>query len=238
MLSRHMNRKSSFIFKLSIAYIAVVVFVILFTCIFFIFIGSKFVLIRRRTRLVIGNLIKQLASWHSSSWSVRPFVKSMHMFFMIRQSVLRGVFKKNQEVTTLCWWFYDADRFKILVTESLCWRLFSVCWSFFQFIKSATNISNLSPTFCLRHPSPTSISPNQDSTRIQILSQSENDSIILKTNLVNEIFATKFATERSFLGNFIKNSSICFFIIAPWRHTLAGVITFYQFTPLIKLPIV
>ena len=27
-------------------------------------------------------------------------------------------------MTTLCWWFYDGDRFKMLVTDSLCRRLF------------------------------------------------------------------------------------------------------------------
>ena len=37
-------------------------------------------------------------------------------------------------LTTLCGWFYDGDRFKILATESLCWRL------------SVTNILKLSPT--------------------------------------------------------------------------------------------
>ena len=30
-------------------------------------------------------------------------------------------------VTTLCRWIYDGDRFNILATESLCWRL-SSCW--------------------------------------------------------------------------------------------------------------
>ena len=40
-----------------------------------------------------------------------------------------------------------------MVTESLCWRLFSLCWWFFsmyeigrQHLKSVTNIFNLSPT--------------------------------------------------------------------------------------------
>ena len=41
----------------------------------------------------------------------------------------------------------NGDRFKMLVTESLCWRLFSWCWWFsHQHPESATNISNLSPT--------------------------------------------------------------------------------------------
>ena len=53
-------------------------------------------------------------------------------------------------VITLCWWFYDGDRFKMLVTESLCWRLFSLYWWFFQCI---TNTSRL------QYPSPTSMSP-------------------------------------------------------------------------------
>ena len=49
-------------------------------------------------------------------------------------------------VTSLCLWLYDGDWFEILVAESLCWRLFSLCWWFFPCIKSVTNISNLSPT--------------------------------------------------------------------------------------------
>ena len=28
---------------------------------------------------------------------------------------------------TLCWVHYDSNRFKMLVTESLCWRIFCVC---------------------------------------------------------------------------------------------------------------
>ena len=50
------------------------------------------------------------------------------------------------------WWLYDW--FEMLVAESLCWRLFSLCWWFSQCIKSVTNISNLSPThlvFIIRH---------------------------------------------------------------------------------------
>ena len=38
-----------------------------------------------------------------------------------------------------CWWLYDGDRFEMLVAESLCW------W-FFQDIKSVTNILNQSAT--------------------------------------------------------------------------------------------
>ena len=45
----------------------------------------------------------------------------------------------------LCWWLYDGDWFQMLVAESLCWRLFSLCWWISQCIKSVTNISNLSP---------------------------------------------------------------------------------------------
>ena len=37
----------------------------------------------------------------------------------------------------------------MLVAESLCWRLFSLCRWFSQCIKSVTNISNLSPTHLL-----------------------------------------------------------------------------------------
>ena len=49
-------------------------------------------------------------------------------------------------VTSLCWWLYDGDWLEMLEAESLCWRLFSLCWRFSQCIKSVTNISNLSPT--------------------------------------------------------------------------------------------
>ena len=41
-------------------------------------------------------------------------------------------------VTLLCWWLYDGDLFEMLVAESLCWRLFSLCWRFSQCIKSVT----------------------------------------------------------------------------------------------------
>ena len=34
-------------------------------------------------------------------------------------------------MTSLCWrWLYDGDWFEMLVAESLCWRLFSLCWWF------------------------------------------------------------------------------------------------------------
>ena len=46
-------------------------------------------------------------------------------------------------VTSLCWWLYDGDWFEM--TESLCWRLFSLCWWFSQCIKSVTNILNRLP---------------------------------------------------------------------------------------------
>ena len=49
-------------------------------------------------------------------------------------------------MTTVCWRFYIADRLKLLVTESLCWQLVSLCWWFFQCIQSVTNVLNLSPT--------------------------------------------------------------------------------------------
>ena len=35
-------------------------------------------------------------------------------------------------VTILCLWLYDDDRFKMSVTESLCWRLFLLWWWFFS----------------------------------------------------------------------------------------------------------
>ena len=70
-------------------------------------------------------------------------------------------------VTSLCWWLYDGDWFEMLVTESFCWRLFSLCWWFSQCIKSVINILNRSPTpqICHQHIwSPTSVT-NIDVTR-------------------------------------------------------------------------
>ena len=42
-----------------------------------------------------------------------------------QQITLQLIFKKNHLatvmlVTTLCWWLYDGDRFKMLMPESLC----------------------------------------------------------------------------------------------------------------------
>ena len=50
-------------------------------------------------------------------------------------------------VTSLCRWLYDGDWFQMLVAESLCWRLYSLCWRFTQCIKSVTNILNRSTTY-------------------------------------------------------------------------------------------
>ena len=49
-------------------------------------------------------------------------------------------------VTSLFWWLYDGDWFENLMTKSFCWQLCSLCWWFPQWMKSITNISNLSPT--------------------------------------------------------------------------------------------
>ena len=40
---------------------------------------------------------------------------------------------------SLCWWLYDGNWFQMLVTESLCWRFFSLCWWFSQCIRSPTS---------------------------------------------------------------------------------------------------
>ena len=69
-------------------------------------------------------------------------------------------------VTTLCWRLYDGDWFQMLMAESLCWRLFSLCWRISQCIKSVTNILNRSPTSQTFHQhiwSPTSVT-NIDAT--------------------------------------------------------------------------
>ena len=56
-----------------------------------------------------------------------------------------------------CWWLDDGDRLKMLMTESLCWRLFSLSWLFFC-LKLTTNIFNrhqhpevVTNTFRLQH---------------------------------------------------------------------------------------
>ena len=59
-------------------------------------------------------------------------------------------------VTSLCWWLYDGDWILMLQDdgeESLCWRLFPLCWWFPQCIKSVTNILNRSSTSqtCQQH---------------------------------------------------------------------------------------
>ena len=65
--------------------------------------------------------------------------------------VLFGIWRLNQTVNSnwwqWCWWHrYVDDLYQMLVAESLCWQLFSLCWWFSQCIKLVTNISNLSPT--------------------------------------------------------------------------------------------
>ena len=42
-------------------------------------------------------------------------------------------------VTSLCWWLYEGDWFEMLVTESLCWRLF-------RYVDDFLNVLNRSPT--------------------------------------------------------------------------------------------
>ena len=49
-------------------------------------------------------------------------------------------------MTSLPWWLYDGDRFQMLVAESLCCRLFSLCWWFSQCIKPVTEMLNRSLT--------------------------------------------------------------------------------------------
>ena len=61
-------------------------------------------------------------------------------------------------MTTLCWWFYDGDRFKNSVTEFICWRLF-YAGDFF-------NVLNRSPTSetCHQHISSPTSATNIDVT--------------------------------------------------------------------------
>ena len=74
-------------------------------------------------------------------------------------------------VTSLCWCLYDGDLFQMLVAESLCWRLFSLCWWFSQCIKSVINIFNQSPASQTCHQyiwSPTSVT-NIDVTKLNLV---------------------------------------------------------------------
>ena len=67
-------------------------------------------------------------------------------YFLIKYRFFSRVTVTVMLVTSLCWWLYDGDWFHMLVTESLCWRLFSLCWWFSHCIKSVANILNRSPT--------------------------------------------------------------------------------------------
>ena len=62
--------------------------------------------------------------------SIFPYMIYLHNFLVVTVMFM----------TSLCWWLYDGDWFQMLVAESLCWRLFSLCWLFSQCIKSVTNI--------------------------------------------------------------------------------------------------
>ena len=82
-------------------------------------------------------------------------------------------------VTSLCWWLYDGDWFEMLMAESLCWRLFSLCWWFCWSPTSQTChqrgvgcswqigswpahvrlLFTVNNTFGLQYPSPTSMWP-------------------------------------------------------------------------------
>ena len=81
-------------------------------------------------------------------------------------SILRGL-KFNRWVTvmlvtSLGWWLYDGDWFEMLVAESLCWPLFSLCFPMYLIghFFSITNILNRSTTSQTCHKyiwSPTSV---------------------------------------------------------------------------------
>ena len=49
-------------------------------------------------------------------------------------------------LVTLWWWLIWDVGATNLVAKSLCWRLFTLCWWFSQYIKLVTNILNRSPT--------------------------------------------------------------------------------------------
>ena len=108
--------------------------------------------------LEIGTVTKKL--------KVRNISIICHHLPKLKLSKLNHLFDDSDEVTSWLWCLYDGDWFLILVTESLCWRLFSLCWLFSICIKPVINILNRSPTshtchhtFHLQHPSPTSMVP-------------------------------------------------------------------------------
>ena len=82
-------------------------------------------------------------------------VKSRSWVLCPRWTMLNYSRKKSMataiQLCQWCWWHYDDDWFQMLLAESSCWRLFSLCWWFSQCIKSVTNILNRSPTSQICH---------------------------------------------------------------------------------------
>ena len=81
-------------------------------------------------------------------------VSSLILYLEIER-VIRCILVTVMLVTSLClWhygvdfmlWLYDVDWFEMSLPKWLCWRRFSLCWWFSQWIQSVTNISILSPT--------------------------------------------------------------------------------------------
>ena len=105
-------------------------------------------------------------------------------------------------LVTLRWWLISdvggriimlATFFVMLVAESLCWRLFSLCWWFSQCILSVTDILNGSPTSqtCHQHIwSPTSVT-NIDITCAQYAKKRP----IFGTNNFDTNFNTNFGNK-------------------------------------------
>ena len=127
-----------------------------------------FLVFSKRTAFGIGEVVVVVAVVLVVSGAR---VVSVHEYFSHGHPPMQFSLKNNWQmtsvmlVTTFCWWLNDGDRFKMLLTESLCWRLFSFFMLLiFQCIKSVTN------TFRLQHPSPTSMSPIwfQNNYRIKI----------------------------------------------------------------------
>ena len=98
-------------------------------------------------------------------------------------------------VTTIYWLFDDGERFKMLVTESICWWRFSLYYIGHKHLKLVTN------TFRLQHPSPTSMPPNLQTDETEFSNLREFIQF-MKSISSNSCFKWKI----QFCGNPLKNN--------------------------------
>ena len=125
-----------------------------------------------------------------------PFPVYISTIFLLQKKSHLEIFGRSWKIPFFrrqwCWWLYDGDRFKMSVTESLCCRLFSLCWWFFnaldrsptylighQYLKLVTNI------FRLQHPLETSMQPNifQQSNWMSMSRLIKSKNVFMQSNL-------------------------------------------------------